>query len=275
VMREPPAALLSGLLAHGEASLVAPLLEGAAIGELELERVVATGDPKRLRLIARRRVLPQALVARLVASADPEVLLTLLRNPGAAISREVFETLARAAKGDPALMAPLATRADTPPAVAFELFFDLPPELRRYVLSRYLVDSAAIGRMLKIAAVIDRERDAPPSKEAAGGIVAALLGGAVEAAARLLASAAALPVEAAQSILADKGGEPLTIALKAAGMSRKEFAACLEQLKAGRAVQLPRDRDVAELQRLYDSLSYNKAKVLLTYWSWGFGKSSV
>jgi hypothetical protein len=143
------------------------------------------------------------------------------------------------------------------------------------VLSRYLVDSAAVGRMLKIAAAIDRERDVSRSTETAGAIVEALLASGVDAAARLLAVAAAVPVEAAQSILADTGGEPLTIVLKAAGMSRKEFAASLDRLKAAGAVQLPPDRDVAELQRLYDSLSYNKAKVLLTYWSWGIGKSSV
>ena len=63
VTRDPPAPLLSSLLTHGEPTLIAALLESAAIGDLELERVVASGDLKRIRLIARRRVLPQGLVA--------------------------------------------------------------------------------------------------------------------------------------------------------------------------------------------------------------------
>ena len=69
--------------------------------------------------------------------------------------------------------------------------------------------------------------------------------------------------------------EPLAIALKAAGMTRKNFAACLEELRVGGAPQLPEGRDPADLQGLFDSLSYNKAQVLLTYWSWRFGSSDV
>src|SRR4029453_14885948 len=47
--------------------------------------------------------------------------------------------------------APLATRLDTPPPVAFELFWVLPAELRRYILSRFLTDSETLNRVLKIA----------------------------------------------------------------------------------------------------------------------------
>jgi Uncharacterised protein conserved in bacteria (DUF2336) len=274
LMREPPAPLLSCLLAHAETALTAPLIEGSAIGELELKRIVATGDPNNLRLIARRRVLPQGLVARLVASGDGQVLLTLLRNPGAAMSFEVLEKLADAARADPVLMAPLMTRAETPPSIAFDLFLDLPPELRRYVLSRYLADSAAIGRMIAIAAVIDGESDVAPSKENIAPVVEALLISAGDAAARLLSRAAGVAIETARRILADKGGELLTIALKAAGMTRREFAAGLDRLKGAGATVLPQDRDIAELHRLFDSLSYNKAKVLLTYWNWRFGRST-
>jgi hypothetical protein len=270
LMREPPAPLLSSLFAHGDTTLVAPLLESAAIGELELERVVATGDLGRIRLIARRRVLPQGLVARLVASDDPAVLLAVLRNPGAELSVDVFRKLANATKTCPVLQAPLMTRSETPPAIAFDLFFDLPPELRRYVLTRFLADSSTIGRMLKIVATIDRDNHIAPAKADLARIVEALALGDRAEAARLLVGAAGLPLEAAQVILADTGGEPLTITCKAIGMSRKDFAICLERQKAGGAPQLSQGRDPAELQRLFDSLSYNKAKVLLTYWSWRF-----
>jgi len=270
VTRDPPAPLLSSLLTHGDTTLIASLLESAAIGELELERVVASGDLERIRLIARRRVLPQGLVARLVASEDPAVLLALLRNPGAELSVEVFRALAAATRTHPMLQAPLMTRTDTPPAIAFDLFFDLPPELRRYVLTRFLADSSTIGRMLKIVATIDRESPARPGSGDVARMIEALARGAEDEAARLLAAAAGLSLAAARAILADAGGEPLAIALKAVGISRKDFAACLKTLKI-LGPQLSEGRDSAELQELFDSLSYNKAKVLLTYWGWRFG----
>jgi uncharacterized protein (DUF2336 family) len=270
VTRDPPAPLLSSLLTHADTALIAALLESAAIGDLELERVVASGDLERIRLIARRRVLPQGLVARLVASDDPAVLLALLRNPGAELSVEVFRALAAATRAHPMLQAPLMTRADTPPAIAFDLFFDVPRELRRYVLTRFLADSSAIGRMLKIVAAIDRGSLARPGNGDVAGLIAALAGGAEDEAARLLAAAAGLPLAAARAILADAGGEPLAIALKAIGIGRKDFAACLKILKSS-GPHFSEGPAATELQELFDSLSYNKAKVLLTYWGWRFG----
>ncbi len=55
----------------------------------------------------------------------------------------------------------------------------------------------------------------------------------------------------------------------AAGNCRQSRAAQSCRLACSSA-----DRDIAELHRLFDSLSYNKAKVLLTYWSWRFARST-
>ena len=58
-------------------------------------------------------------------------------------------------------------------------------------------------------------------------------------------------------IAEDAGGEALTVALKAAGLTRSQFA----DIVAKRT-------DAEALQAIFDTLSFNKARVLLTYWDW-------
>ena len=128
----------------------------------------------------------------------------------------------------------------------------------------------SVADVRQIVATIDRESPARPGSGDVARMIEALARGAEDEAARLLAAAAGLSLAAARAILADAGDEPLAIALKAVGISRKDFAACLKTLKI-LGPRLSEGRDSAELQELFDSLSYNKAKVLLTYWGWRFG----
>ena len=55
----------------------------------------------------------------------------------------------------------------------------------------------------------------------------------------------------------DAGGEALTVALKAAGLTRAKFAGIIDK-----------HPDAAALKAMFETLSFNKARVLLTYWDW-------
>src|SRR5439155_22042910 len=123
----------------------------SAISDQDLMIVIAQDDAAKQRLIARRRAISPVLSEALIEIGDAGALLTLVRNPGATFSIESFHRLGELAAGMPALQAPLSTRLDTPAPVAFELFWSLPAELRRYVLSRFLTDSETLDRVLKIA----------------------------------------------------------------------------------------------------------------------------
>jgi uncharacterized protein (DUF2336 family) len=107
--------------------------------------LINAGDAATLRLIARRRHLSPALTDALIGHGDASVLLAVVRNPGASLSPEAFQVLAESAKSRTSLQAPLATRPDTPAPIAFELFWSLPPQLRRYVLSRFLDGVGHLG----------------------------------------------------------------------------------------------------------------------------------
>ena len=282
IMDAPPPLLVRRLIQHENIEVAGPLLERCpGISDQDLMTMINSGNSGTLRLIARRRNLSPALTDALIRQGDPAVTIAVVRNPGAALSHEAFHALAETAKSRTSLQAPLATRADTPAPIAFELFWTLPPQLRRYVLSRFLTESANLDRILKIAQTLDESsggagNGSPPriaDKTDCEELVGLIAQGKTEEAALKLSALAGISGANAQRIIADSEGEPLTVAMKAIGMSRTQSAAAAETLRDAPAAPLRSNRRIAELQNLFDSLSFTKARVLLTYWDWAVEKS--
>jgi hypothetical protein len=122
------------------------------------------------------------------------------------------------------------------------------------VLSRFLTDSATITRIL----TMNRENDGGTDSRAIdpallGKLAAATPGEAGELYARLTH----VSEETGSRIADDTGGEALTVALKAAGLTRAQFAEIIEKRP-----------DADALKAIFETLSFNKARVLLTYWDW-------
>jgi hypothetical protein len=72
----------------------------------------------------------------------------------------------------------------------------------------------------------------------------------------------------ARRILEDPQGEPLTVMLKALGLQRGRLVEVLERLRASMPPRLDPERSPGDLQTIFDTLSFNKTRVLLTYWDW-------
>ena len=176
----------------------------------------------------------------------------------------------------PALQAPLSTRLDTPAPVAFELFWALPAELRRYVLSRFLTDSETLDRVLKIALSVRNSESAEagasepkfPDKAKIDEFVELARGNDRSAAAARLAELAAISPANADRIMADHEGEPLSVVFKVIGLNRSRFAEVIDEFRQSPQGLLRGSRNISELQSIFDSLSFNKARMLLTYWDW-------
>lgn len=263
-MDQPPPMLLSRLIRDPRPEISGVVLERTPRLSDEDVIAAATGaTPDRLRLLARRRSVPPLLSDQLVASGDLLSLLALLRNSGAEISFPSFLRLATLAGAHPSLRAPLAMRPDLPLAVALELFWTLPPELRRVVMTRFLSDSTTLGRLLGAAAA----REAPPSQAAFEAALQPVFLGNREAAAQSLAELAGVARETVLRIFADGEGEALVALFKAMGLNRSRFEYTLDRLRAGTGL-LRSGRPSEELKAVFDSLSFNKARVLLTYWDW-------
>ena len=278
IMESPPHLLVSKLINDPRIEVAGPLLELCNhISDQVLGKVIATGQVSLMRLIARRRSISATLSDQLIEFDDPSVVLTLVRNSGANFSHHAFPRLADHAQRHHALLAPLATRPDLPAPIAFELFWFVPAELRRYLLSRFLTDSETLTKILKIThAMGGGEQGAEtkfPEREQIEAFVEFLNAGKHPEAANLLAEIAAIQTDNAARIIADANGEPLTIALKAIGTNRVRFGEIIDILKASDFGIIASTRSTVELQNIFDSMSFNKARVLLTYWDWAVLKS--
>ena len=278
IMDAPPPLLVRRLIQHANIDVAGPLLERCpGISDQDLMGMIELGEPAVLKLIARRRHLSPSLTDALIRHGDASVTISVVRNPGAALSHEAFNMLAETAKTKTSLQAPLATRADTPAPIAFELFWTLPPQLRRYVLSRFLTESANLDKILKIAQTLDESNGAGPPRVAEKAecedLISLIAQGKTAEAACKLAALAGISEANATRIIADPEGEPLTVAMKAIGMSRTQSAAAAETLRDAPEAPLRSNRRITELQNLFDSLSFTKARVLLTYWDWAVEQS--
>lgn len=254
LMETPSQMLVRRLINDPRIEVSGPLLENAmTVDDSDLIAVASTGSPAKLKLMARRRIISPALSEALIRSNHVETLLNLVRNQGASFSIESMWRLTRFAAAHPVLQAPLVTRQDTPSPIAFQFFWRLPSELRRYVLSRFLTDSETITRILSMNA----ESEGAERKYADLSLLSKLAEATPEAAGAIYAELVQVSKDTGARIAEDQGGEALTVALKAAGLTRAQFAGIVDK----RA-------DAEALKAIFDTLSFNKARVLLTYWDW-------
>ncbi len=272
MMDNPPHLIAGKILQDPRIEVSGPFLENAMhIADQDLDDVISSGNTEKLRLLARRRKLSRAVTDRLIKSGIVSVLLTLVRNAHAEISHEGFNALTDLASHEADLLAPLATRADLPPPQAFEIFWHAPAQLRRYILSRFLTDSETLTKILKITLATQGEDAANekfPEFQAVEDGFSVLLAGDSDAAAEKLAELLQLHATTIQRILADSSGEPLIALLKSAGVPRAKLGELLVSLQRHDNGFIDRNREIEELQNVFDTLSYNKARILLTYWDW-------
>jgi uncharacterized protein (DUF2336 family) len=272
MMESPPHMIVGKLLMDSRIEVSGPLLEnGTSIPDQDLFPVIEEGDHKKLRLLARRRKLSRTLSDMLVKVDNTSVLLTLVRNAHAEISHEGFLSLTASAVEEHDLLAPLCTRADLQAPQAFELFWLAPAQLRRYLLSRFLTDSQTLTKILKITMATQGDRQSSEQFPDAAEVKAALscvVDGNLDAASEKTAAMAQIDTQTARRIISDSLGEPLIALLKSLGYPRADLDELILSLQRSDNGTIDPNRERSELTGLFDTLSFNKARILLTYWDW-------
>ncbi len=277
MMESPPHMIVGKLLMDSRIEVSGPLLEnGTSIPDQDLFPVIEEGNYQKLRLLARRRKLSRALTDLLVNVDNTSVLLTLVRNTHAEISHEGFLSLTASAVDENDLLAPLCTRADLPAPQAFELFWLAPAQLRRYLLSRFLTDSQTLTKILKITMATQGDRQSSEQFPDAADVTAAfqsVADGNLDDAASKIAAIAQIDMQTAKRIIGDSLGEPLIALLKTLGYPRASLDDLLLLLQRSENGTIDPNRERSELTGLFDTLSFNKARILLTYWDWSTMRS--
>ncbi len=268
LMERPPASLLRMLLAGNDREVVQTLLLDARMPESLLVEIAERSGPEVLHVLARRRMLSTAVCNALLKRDDPAIMLELLRNRNAVIEEHGYWAVVRRARDEHGLHAPLVTREDLPAAVAFDLFWHLPPMQRRFVISRFVSDSDMLERILKISRPIATGLDAADRAMYIETMIAMICDGDTDAATRRLSRLAGLHAGACLRIVSDASGEALTITFKALGLQRRVFTDVIERIRNAPAAALDSSREIEDLRILFDTLSTNKSWVMLTYWDW-------
>jgi Uncharacterised protein conserved in bacteria (DUF2336) len=278
MMDNPPHLLVAKLIRDPRVDVSGPLLEDCMhMTDRDLQMVIDENQADKLRMVARRRKMSRAISDTLIKTDDPSVLLTLVRNMEAEISHDGFNTLIESTDKYPDLLAPLSTRPDLGAPFAFELFWHAPAQLRRFLLTRFLTDSETLTKILKITMATKDDEDGseiePMSQHVILEAIDRATRGKLEPAADELAAALQINAKTVMRILSDSEGEPMVILLKAANYPRSAMPGMLRRLREADFPIISAERDPEELQSMFETLSFNKARILLTYWDWATTKT--
>ncbi len=290
-LSDAPASLVRWLLNEFDDATVEPLIrDGACITAHDLVALINSASMKRLRMIAERNHLPCVATAALVIVADRDVLIRLLTNGAAQIDEPTMMWLTERASGDAALADVLVKRPEMTPACALGLFWSLPAKQRSYVLGRFLTDCQVLPQVLVmarpggdlIAGALRCAGQHPPtpgeeptsagtrakSRAMTADMMTAIEEGDHSTVSTFLVQLGLAGREAAERIVSDPGCEALAVACKAAGISRFAFeSAC--RTRFANSVGAVSPGEMAErLQIIFDTLSFKKARMALTYWNW-------
>ena len=258
------------LATHDDNDISCRMLKDAHnLSDADLLKIITKGSEQQMRLIARRRLLGVVVCDAIIRSGNPAAILDLLRNQESQLSGEAFAKLPSIVQGRGDLESALCNRADLPQAVGLQMFWQVGQNLRRYILSRFLTESAALGRVMETGMAAGA---IPPLGGQASASEIELLVTQIEngdsQAAVTLARCCRVAPETAERIVSDTGGEPMAVVFKSLAQSRLAMAEALKRWLASDKCKIKGENRLIELHAQFDSLSYNKARMLLSYWDW-------
>ncbi|MBI3707158.1 MAG: DUF2336 domain-containing protein [Proteobacteria bacterium] len=270
-------------LANDQIEVARPvLLRSPILRDPDLIEIVKHRSQEHMLSVALRAPLSAEVAEAIVDRGDEQVIEQLLKNPDASLSRRALEYLVAESQRVDRFQQPILNRHDLPPELAHRMFWWVSAALRRGILERYSIDSALLDD-----AIQETTRDAlsEPGARTAGTQAARLVEGVADAAqlderflvqtlrgGKITAFVAALGrlcrVEplVARRIVFDPGGQSLAIACRAINVERANFATILLLARQGSANGVTPPSFVNEMMKFYDSITPQRARVVLGYW---------
>jgi uncharacterized protein (DUF2336 family) len=264
-----------------------PILEQCkSLTDFDMLEIVRCGTQQHRMTIARRENISETVAAALSAYGEPAVVERLLKNGTAILAAPTIDHLVAAVAEQPRYAALLIGRSELRPAPAFRLFWGCAHRERLMILERFSVDRTilidAVEDVFPMAAAegwndplvrralnyIDRrQRQRDISKVSQYGSLEEVIDRMCDEGARpeLLAEIAAIST-INRGLLAnmfdDMGGEGLAVLCKATGLKWSYFQSIWTGL--GRPLDGP---VAAEADKVYHTLSVQKAQTVLRYWN--------
>ena len=261
------------------------LIDSGVLRDSDLIAVVRNRTREHRLVVALRGDLSEAVSDTLVDSGEPDVIVELLKNNDARLSRRATEYLVAESRHIDRFREPLIQRRDLPPDLAMKMYWWVSAALRRHIVTRYSVDALNLDGAIVEAtenALQQLGREPASAHEQAAALVAHLEEQRALTTEFLIKSlrAGRFPVflagfarhcrihlATARHILLDGGMETLAVACKAADIDRHDFATIFmltRRTADGRTVR--GTGEIRECLRFYDQVQRETAVLILRHW---------
>ena len=279
-------------LASDEIEVARPLLErSGALSDQDLIEIINTQGKEHQLTVSLRSSVSEGVTDALVATGDDEVMLSVINNAGADISRGAMETIVDRSETSEMLHEPLLNRQDLPPDLMHNMFWWVSAALKKHILTEAHVDEAAVDQMLAEAeqgmvqeaeeeedrlgrverAVRRRMRLGQLNQDA---LVQYLRRGQVPEFIASLGYLTDIDQKTARRIVFTPGHEAVAVACRAKGFDLSTFSTivllldgAIDSGKEGVEKQLRRPEEVANLLELYKEVPVETAKRAMRFWA--------
>lgn len=273
------------------------LEQSKSLTDSDLIHVANTVSEKHRKVMAMRRNVSDALVDVLVSFLEKDVVITLLKNKGANFSEKALQRILTISRNEPDYVELLAKRDETRPSHGLTMFWWADRAARRTILHRFAVtrnilqetcfdlypqaaaegwNDAAVRKALQFIERRQRNRaaiDRSPYEGLENAIDHAEVHGLTRRLAEEISYMSGIKPATGAQILTDELGEGLAILCKAPGLDREYLTKLWRSLKRDPGTEDAVNPEFAEVIRVYDSISTDKAQTVLRYWNWALTSS--
>jgi len=271
-------------LANDDAMEVAnPVLQRSeSLSEDDLLDIVKSKGHDHAMAVSRREDVSENLSDALVETGNADVLVSLVENKSAQISRTTMEKVVDRSESIPALQSPLLERSDLPPEMMNEMFFFVSKAIKEQIIEKNgQLDESVIADLIAASqqqVVASLEQQTAQADRKAAKTVESLFrlkqlnerklmeyldNGQMDFFTFAFAKLGELDVKTARRILAHPDCEAIAVVSKATGFDRSSFSKMV--LKCGRTDTIFPEA-LNGLLRLYDSVPPEVAQRTMRFW---------
>lgn len=281
---DPPAGLIS-VLANDDIEVAHPILvQSRALGDAELLEIIHHRTVRHRQSIAERKLVSEEVSDALTGKGETTVIETLIRNDGARISNETMAALVEASKEIESYQGPLLDRSDLTPLLARKMYWWVSAALREHIANNFEIDTTDLDT--KIVSTVKEILGEHPTVE--------LPPDGLDALARKLSDVQSITPELlietlreretsmfealfaqliglkktlVRSLIMETGGEALSIACKAAGITKADFTTIFLLSRSARPGEKVVDpNELSRAMAFFDRLTRETAQKVVDRW---------
>ncbi|MGF1611454.1 MAG: DUF2336 domain-containing protein [Kiloniellales bacterium] len=264
------------MLANDEIDVAYPILvKSEVLRDEQLIEVIQFRTMEHQLAIAMRDYVSEPVSQALVDTDNEQVVVTLLRNRGAAIASGTMEQLVDKSRQVPDYRALLVHREELPAALAKKLYWGVSAALRKHIVEHFEIDPAELDEAIETTVKSVLVKDAglppppppmaePPKPGNIEALLAALRCGDIAQFLEGFRKLSRLRMTLVRRILFEPGGEGLAIVCRASGLDKSAFVTILLYFRQGRLGDKQVEVDeLARAVRFYDEIAPQAAQAFL------------